>query len=169
MAQLDYGYQGEIGIAGTLFDLTAHAVDSRTVAGDGVKFGCGVVRGTNVGKDVIAAGSDASTETFEGVAMNGLTHQADVGGGYTIKAGETVGVLKNGRAWVQVSGDVAYGDPLCLVTSGDDAGKFGKTGLALDGYFLTANKDGLAAAYVNVVPGTTSEGGSTGDTGNDEP
>lgn len=50
--QTSYGFGFPKGVAGGLFDLSAHDVTTRQAEGDGVAFGLGVVVGTNKGTDV---------------------------------------------------------------------------------------------------------------------
>ncbi len=58
--------------------------------------------------------------------MTGFTQQMDLNGAVKILKGQTVSVLRYGKAWARIAPDVspAYGEPLYLITEGDSAGMF---------------------------------------------
>lgn len=159
--QTNYNLHMSHGVAGGLYDLSVHTVDTRNnEAADGkLKFGLGVVEGTSAGKNV-ALPTDATTKAkFEGVVINSHAHEQDYKGEVTLRNNETVGVLTNGRIYVRIAADAEpkYGNPLYLITTGENAGYFtneleeGVTGIKLNGYFLNAKAtDVIAPAYVCV-------------------
>lgn len=128
-AQTSYNFFTTRGIAGGLYDLSDHVIDARRNEEDtGVLgFGLGVVVGTNAGIDVkLPGGSETDATTFEGVTVNGFTTEQNRAGDVLLVEGATVGVLSHGRIWVKVVDgiDIAYGDKVYLVVSGNDKGKF---------------------------------------------
>ena len=68
--QTSYGFGFPKGVAGGLFDLSAHDVTTRQAEGDGVAFGLGVVVGTNKGTDVKLPATGATSDDFEGVVVH---------------------------------------------------------------------------------------------------
>ena len=71
--QTSYGFGFPKGVAGGLFDLSAHDVTTRQAEGDGVAFGLGVVVGTNKGTDVKLPATGATSDDFEGVVVHNLS------------------------------------------------------------------------------------------------
>lgn len=57
------------GVAGGLYDLTEHVVDSRMNEAAGLKFGMGVVQGETAGKTVKLPATGATIDKFEGINM----------------------------------------------------------------------------------------------------
>lgn len=150
-AQTVYSFSTPIGQAGGIYDLAPYAVDAFcNEANDGVvKFGMGVVRGTNAGKGVKAPASGATAATFEGIVTNRRTTENALTGGPELKKGCTVGVMRYGRIYGLLAANEApaYGDAVYLVVSGNDAGCFSKTStnnVAIKGRFLSAASDGIA-------------------------
>ena len=145
----DYSSRTPAGVAGGLYDLTDHVVDSlRINAEDGkVKCGMGVVQGTTPGTDVALPTEDSAISKFEGVVMNGGSNEMDMNGNIVIRSSSTQSVMRSGRVWVRLAKEAepAYGDQAHLVTSGDDAGCFSTTGgLAVNARFLTTAQNGIA-------------------------
>lgn len=127
MKQTSYNFGTPVGIAGGLYDLTKYISDSfNNGEDDGVlKHGMGVVTGEKPG--VAALPSEGSTiYSFEGVLMNGHITEHTMDGEVTVKNGQTVGVLKQGRIWARVTEDAlpAYGKAVLLVITGENAGLF---------------------------------------------
>lgn len=124
--QTSYNFATSKGVAGGLYDLSPYSVDSRrNESSDGaLKFGMGVVVGTTAGNQVKVP--SATTNKFEGIALNGFSTELNMTGNLVIKKGVTVGVLSKGRAWVRIKTGitVAYGDDVYLIASGDNAGLF---------------------------------------------
>lgn len=124
--QTSYNFATPKGVAGGLYDLSPYAVDSRrNESADGaLKFGMGVVIGTTAGNQVKVP--SATSDKFEGIALNGFSTELDMTGDLVIKNGATVGVLAKGRAWARIKAGitVAYGDDVYLIASGDNAGLF---------------------------------------------
>ena len=124
--QTSYNFATPKGVAGGLYDLSPYAVDSRrNEADDGVlKFGMGVVVGTTAGNQVKVPA--ATSDKFEGVALNGFSSELDMDGKLTLKKGATVGVLRKGRVWARIKAGVtvAYGNDVYLIANGANAGLF---------------------------------------------
>ena len=142
--QLSYKYQMPRGIAGSLYDMSPHAIDSRTngeSGPDAMKYGMGAVVGINPGSDVLIPTAASTAAEFEGVVMTGFTNEMDMAGEVKVHPLRTVGILRWGRAWVRVADGVtpAYGDPLYLIKSGADAGRFTNVSagnIAINGVFI---------------------------------
>lgn len=164
-AQTSYNQKMSHGVAGGLYDLTDHVVDTRTVeaSGDGViRFGLGVVEGTDKGKQVKLPVAASTKAKFEGVVLNSHTHEMDMKGDVKVRDKETVGVIRNGRVYVRIAAEVepAYGDALYLITSGDEAGYFTNTAatstdefktVKVTGHFIGAKAtDAIAPVYIKV-------------------
>jgi hypothetical protein len=154
--QLTYSYQIPKGTAGSLVDLSHHSIDSRTngePTADVLLFGMGVVQGNRPGDDVLIPTGASTGDQFEGIAMTGYIKEMDREGAVSVGPKDVVGVLRWGRAWVRVADGVTpgYGDALCLVIDGDEAGYFTNDdgsgdNLAIHGRFL----DGLGSG--NIAP-----------------
>lgn len=115
------------GIAGGLYDLSAHMVDSRRYNDTGtMRFGIGVIAGDSPGEDVRKPSAGASAAAFEGIVLNGGTTEQTMDGEVHILNGQTVSVMRYGRVWVRVSPDAqpAYGADAYLITDGDHRGNF---------------------------------------------
>lgn len=160
-AQTSYNLRTSHGVAGGLYDLSDHTVDTRNnEAADGkVRFGLGVVEGTTPGGNVTLPVTASTKAKFDGVVINSHAHEQDYKGDVTLRKSETVGVLTKGRIYVRITADAepAYGAPLYLITAGDSAGYFtnelgeSETGIKLNGYFLDAKAtDAIAPAFVCV-------------------
>lgn len=130
-AQTTYTQATPRGVAGGLYDLSAHAINTRIngETGNTLMFGMGVVRGATPGSDVKIPASGAKIDTFEGVVVNGFTTEMDRDGKVTLPPNASVGVLQYGKIWVRIKDKDApvYGDKLYLIINGDDAGLFTKT------------------------------------------
>lgn len=152
--QLNYTYQTPVGVAGGLYDLSPKSIDARINGETDVaklKFGMGVVQGSNPGTDVLVPVAASTLEQFEGVIMNGFTNEMGMTGEVCIFPRQTVGVLRWGRLWVRVADGVepAYGESLHLIIDGADAGKFTNTAgtdtLEINGIFIGALGTGNVA------------------------
>jgi hypothetical protein len=141
----------KIGVSGGLYDLTNHVIDSRTnEAQTGEIFpGYGVARGELPGSTVKTV-DGATEDTFEGVVVSDgsgeRVFRTDKGVFYN---GDTLSVLRTGRVWVAVPEfeEPAYGDPVKLIVTGVDKGKFGAEGtVEVNAKFLGKNGAGIAAA-----------------------
>ena len=96
--QTSYGFGFPKGVAGGLFDLSAHDVTTRQAEGDGVAFGLGVVVGTNKGTDVKLPATGATSDDFEGVVVhNSVMVEKDMDNNVSINSKRTVGCLHFGR------------------------------------------------------------------------
>jgi hypothetical protein len=158
-AQTSYNQKMSHGVAGGLYDLSNHTVDTRTnEEADGkVRFGLGVVAGTAAGKQVKLPTGDSAKKDFEGVVLNSHTHEQDYKGDVSLRVNETVGVITDGRVYVRIAADAepVYGDALYLINSGDEAGYFtneeGDNTVKVNGYFLGKKAtDAIAPVYVKV-------------------
>lgn len=161
-AQTSYNQKMSHGVAGGLYDLTVHVVDTRTVEDGVIRFGLGVVEGTTKGKQVKLPVAASTAKVFEGVVINSHSNEMDMKGDVKLGAGATVGVVKNGRVYVRIANgvDPAYGDALYLITSGDEAGYFTNAAagtsdsfktVKVTGHFLGAKAtDAIAPVYIKV-------------------
>ncbi len=159
----EYNNRTPAGVAGGLYDLTAHVVDSfRIDAADGkVKCGMGVVHGTNPGSDVTVPAEASTIDKFVGVVMNGGNNEMDMEGHIVIRNSSQQSVMRSGRVWVRLAADAepSYGDQAHLILSGSDAGCFGTTGgLAVNARFITTAQNGIAVIelynQLNAAPAT---------------
>ena len=127
-AQTLYSFSTPRAVAGGLADTNVYVISSRVneSATGTVKPGFGVVRGTSAGKQAKLPVAESTAAQFEGVVQNGMTTQYDLDGAMRIARGDTLACLTMGHIWVVVPEDanIAYGDPVYLITSGTDAGKF---------------------------------------------
>ena len=151
MVQTKYGFNTPIGQPGGLYDLSPVEIDAfLNESDDGVvKFGMGVVKGTEAGTSVKLPKSGATAADFEGIVNNRRTTENDVNGGPVIRNKATVGVLRYGRIYglLAEGAQPAYGGVPYLVVSGDDAGCFTDSSVgtvAVKGRFLTGAVDGVA-------------------------
>ena len=145
-AQTVYSFSTPIGQAGGIYDLAPYEVDAFCNESENgvMKFGMGVVAGTNAGNGVKVGAGD-----FEGIVTNRRTTENAILGGVVLNKGCTVGVMRYGRIYGLLAADEepAYGDAVYLVTTGDDAGCFSKTATdntAVAGRFLGGAHDGIA-------------------------
>lgn len=152
MAQLSYGYATPKAVAGGIADISDFSVESRrNEENDGtLKFGMGVVVGTSAGDQIKIP--SASTDKFEGIALNGFTNELGMDGSLSVKKDATVGVMSHGKVWVRVknSETIAYGDTAYLLYSGDYKGYFSKTssnGIPV-GKFISAVTTGETATGI---------------------
>lgn len=127
-AQNRYGYSTPIGSAGGIVDLAPYAIDTfLNEEENGVmKFGLGVVKGSNPGVNIALPTEAATAGDFEGITTNNRTTEYDMDGNLAIRKGVSVGVMRYGRIYGRVVDgvEIAYGDPVYLITSGDNAGMF---------------------------------------------
>lgn len=159
-AQTSYNLHTSHGVAGGLYDLSVHTVDTRNNSEiDGkVRFGLGVIEGNTPGKNVTLPTTGATKAKFEGVVINSHAHEQDRNGDVKLRNGETVGILTNGRIYVRITEDAdpKYGDGVYLITDGEKAGYFTNdmgegTGIKVSGYFLDKKAtDAIAPVYIAV-------------------
>lgn len=157
-AQTRYGFSTPIGSAGGIIDLAPYAIDTflnEEETGD-LKPGMGVVQGSNPGANIALPTEGATADQFEGVTTNNRTTEFDMEGKIQVRNGVAVGVMRYGRIYVRLASDAepSYGDPLHLVTKGDDAGCFTESedGVAVSGRFLGAGENGIAPAELFNAP-----------------
>jgi hypothetical protein len=146
MAQLSYTYTTPKGVAGGLYDISPYAVDSRIngeATADTLKFGMGAVQGTTPGTDVKVPATADTADKFEGLVLTGFASEMDMSGTVKLFPKQTVGVLRYGKAWARIADGivVAYGEPLYLIKTGDNAGLFtnvATSNMPVNGKFIGA-------------------------------
>lgn len=145
--------QPSAGVAGGLYDLTEHVIDSRTneEATRTLKPGMGVVQGTAAGKKVKLPATGAQLADFEGVLLNDVNRELDKDGNLFLEPKSTVSVMRSGRIWVSLAEGATpkYGDSVFLVINGAGLGCFKQEAdsantLEINARFLGA-KDGNIA------------------------
>lgn len=143
-AQINYGFKTAIGEAGGIVDLAPYAINSFANAADTgkMKFGVGVVKGETAGQ-VNLPGADSTAAQFEGIVVNRRTTEYDMEGKVHIRKLSTLGVMRYGHIYGRVAAGVtpAYGDPVYMVKSGDEAGYFTNVAdgaLAINARFIGA-------------------------------
>ena len=121
----NYTQSTPAGVAGGLYDLTDHVVDSRMNEAAGLKFGMGVVQGKTAGKTVKLPATGATIDKFEGIIMADV-REMDAQGDVSVAAKSTVSVMQYGRIWVRIADGVEpkYGDPVHLIINGTGVGCF---------------------------------------------
>lgn len=145
--QTSYGFGFPKGVAGGLFDLSAHEVSTRQSEGEGVTFGVGVVVGTNKGTDVKLPTADSTADQFEGVVVrNSVMAELDMNNKLNIGEKRTVGCLHHGKIWVKTGENAApaYKEKVYLIVEGEEAGLFTTSA-------DTATKVELNARYLGVT------------------
>ena len=103
------------------------------------------------GKDIALPATGATADKFEGVVMYSANVEMDDDGAVVLRKNQIVDVCQSGKLWVQLVDSVepAYGQPVYLVTTGADAGKFTPTkgtNLAVKARFIGAAVNGIAPA-----------------------
>ncbi len=152
-AQTSYNFGFSKGIAGGLFDLSAHEVVTRQAEGP-LTFGVGVVSGTNKGVDVTVPSADSTAFDFEGVVIhNSVMTEMGMDGRVVIADKKTVGCLRHGRIWVKTAASAvpAYKEQVYFIIDGEEAGLFTTSAdtsskVGLNAYFLGIADDGIANA-----------------------
>lgn len=125
-AQTSYNFGFAKGVAGGLFDLSAHDIPTRQ-AEENLTFGLGTVKGTNVGVDVKKPISSSTAADFEGVVVhNSVMTELDMNNNLVIKAKRTVGCLTSGKIWAGIAPGTTpiYKENAYLVKDGEYAGYF---------------------------------------------
>ncbi|MCL1999040.1 MAG: hypothetical protein FWG65_09775 [Turicibacter sp.] len=161
MAQLNYTYQTQLGVAGGLLDVSPYSVNSRTFSPNeedetrSLKFGTGVVVGASPGTTVTAPRSDTTASDFEGLVLTGFTTEHNLTGDLKLHPGATVGVLRFGKAWARLEPDIEpkYGDRVYLIKEGEFVGCFTNLedgNLPLAAQFV--GNEGLVAAAGSIAP-----------------
>lgn len=161
--QTSYNFGFSKGVAGGLFDLSAHEVSTRQAEGV-TTFGVGVVIGANRGIDVKQPTSASTAADFEGVIVhNSVMTELDMNNNLNIADKRTVGCLHHGKIWVKTGANAApaYKEKVYMITDGDEAGLFTTsadvaTKVELNAYFLGVTDDGIAnAEFFNALAKTT--------------
>lgn len=136
-AQTNYSYSSDVGVAGGIYDLSPYAIDARrNECEDGVlKYGCGVVVGTEKGNQIKLPTATSVAADFEGIVVHSHTKELDMKGVLSLNNGVVVGVMKKGRIWARIADEVtpAYNDALYLIIEGDNAGLFTNTASSTSG------------------------------------
>ena len=153
-AQTSYGFGFPKGVAGGLFDLSAHEVSTRQTEGENISFGIGVVTGTNAGTDVKIPTSATTSAEFEGVVVhNSVMVEMDMDNSVKIGDKRTVGCLHYGKVWIKTGKDAVpkYREKVYMITSGDEAGLFTTstdtaTKVEVNAIFLGETDNGIANA-----------------------
>lgn len=167
--QTKYGNATAKGVAGGIYDMFHYAVDSRfnEEASGVLRFGVGVVPGTIPGSNVKLPTAESTAQKFEGVVLNGFDRQQDLEGKLFILNNQNVGVMRRGRVWVRLATGAApaYGDPVCMVTSGDEAGCFTtEGGVTIPGRFIGAANNGVAPVELYGTDGSAEVASGSEDT-----
>lgn len=127
-AQNRYGYSTPVGSAGGIVDLAPYAIDTflNEEANGVMKFGFGVVKGSNPGVNIAMPTDASAVGDFEGITTNNRTTEYDMDGNLSVRNGASIGVMRYGRIYARIVDgvEVAYGDPVYLITSGDNVGMF---------------------------------------------
>ncbi len=152
-AQTSYGFGFPKGVAGGLYDLSAHEVSTRQAEGN-TTFGIGVVVGTNKGIDVKTPTSASVAADFEGVVVhNSVMTELDMNNQLSVVDKRTVGCLHHGKIWVKTGENASpgYKDKVFLITAGDEAGLFTtsadtSTKVELNAHYLGVSDAGIAVA-----------------------
>lgn len=151
-AQMDYGYSMSKGVPGGKYDLSLDEVITRTnEEEDGVlKFGMAVMVGTTPGATVKIPAPGATAEQIEGIVIHAANTEQDMKGNVVVLNNASVGVMRYGKVWARVAEGIepAYGNPLYVVVSGDDAGTLsnaeGTGNVRIDGKFIGGAENGIA-------------------------
>lgn len=152
-AQTSYGFGFPKGVAGGLYDLSAHEVSTRQAEGN-TTFGIGVVVGTNKGIDVKAPTSTSVAADFEGVVVhNSVMTELDMNNQVSVADKRTIGCLHHGKIWVKTGENAspAYKEKVFLITAGNEAGLFTTstdtaTKVELNAHYLGVSDVGIAVA-----------------------
>lgn len=147
--QTKYGYATGKGIAGGIYDMYHYPVESRFNEEENgkLRFGVGVVRGSIAGSNITLPTAESTSAEFEGVVVNGFSNQHDLEGKVRIMNNQNIGVMRKGKIWVVLATDAepVYGDPICMVVEGDEAGFFAtEGGIEIAGRFIGSACNGIA-------------------------
>jgi len=120
-----YRNKMQVGAPGLVYDSTPHVINSRAVEGDDMLFGIGVVAGSVPG-ETVAVGDGQ----FEGITVNTWVKEHELGGPVSIREAGTISVMQWGRVWARLvpGSEPVYGDPVHVVSTGENAGLFSNTG-----------------------------------------
>lgn len=150
--QTRYTYFGYKGNPGAIVDLAPHEIDSRLNEEDAgvLKFGVGVIKGTQPGKTVKMPTEGATTAQFEGITVNNRTTEYDREGVLSVRKNAAVGIMTWGRIFGRVATGAtpAYDDAAYLIVSGTEAGCFtntsGSNTIEINARFLASVENGVA-------------------------
>ena len=149
--QTSYSYNTPIGAAGGIVDLAPHYIASfiNEATTGALSFGMGVVTGSAAGEGVKVPVAGSSATDFEGIITNRRTTELDLEGNLSLRNKCALGIMRYGVIYALLAdgADPSYGEPVYMVKSGDDAGKFtdsSSSTLAIKGRFLSAAHDGVA-------------------------
>ena len=151
MVQTTYSYSTPVGQPGGIYDLAPYEANSfvNEAADGAMKFGMGVVQGTNAGIGVAVPASGATAATFEGIVTNRRTTENALDGGPVLKNKCHVAVMRWGRIYGLLADGATptYGAQVYMVASGNDAGCFthaSSGNVAIKGRFMSGDFDGIA-------------------------
>lgn len=126
--QTRYGYSSPIGAPGGIVDLAPYAIDTflNEEESGTMKFGLGVMNGSKAGTYIALPKKADTISEFAGITTNNRTTEYDLEGKIHVRKGAAVGVMRYGRIYGRVAGGIepAYGDPVYLLTEGDEVGCF---------------------------------------------
>ena len=158
--QTSYGYSTPIGAPGGIVDIAPYAIDTFLNEEDtGVmKFGLGVVYGTDKSRKIKLPDKDSAAADFAGITSNNLHTEFDMEGNIRVAKNQAMGVMRWGRIYGRVVENcvISYGDPVLLIVKGDNAGMFcnssmtGETTIAVKGRFLSAVDGTTKAAAIEL-------------------
>ena len=138
MAQTSYSYKTAKGIAGGIYDISVHIVDTRRneEASGVMTFGVGVVKGTTAGQQVKLPTNASSAGDFDGIVINGGTTEENMAGDINILKDVALSIMKKGRIWAKLSDEAVatYGAKAYLVPDGKQAGHFTSGSSAYSAY-----------------------------------
>lgn len=163
-AQINYGFKTAMGEAGGIVDLAPYVINSFANAEEtGVmKFGVGVVAGAAAGQIALPT-AEATAAKFEGIVVNRRTNEYDMEGKIHIRKMSTLGVMRYGHIYGRVAAGAtpAYGDPVYMIKSGEEAGYFTNSAdgnLAINARFISAVDTSVQIAAIElnapVIAGT---------------
>ncbi len=158
MGQTSYKFGTPIGVAGGIVDIAPYAIDTlKNEENNGdMLFGIGVVKGTSAGVQVKKPVAASDAAAYEGITVNNLTTELDMDGKVRILKGAPIGIMRYGRIYARVMTGVtpAYGDPLYLVVTGDEAGYFTNVAATLGTNDATYTSIAVKGRFLGTVDAT---------------
>ncbi len=148
-------------MSGILYDRADYTAVTRRNGADTGKlfFGCGVVQGTDPGREIALPATGATADKFEGVAVYGANVEMDDYGAVRLEKNQILDVCQAGKLLGALPDSSTRSTAMrCIfVVTGDDAGKFTSTAskdtnIAIKARFLGAAVNGIAPAQFYDVP-----------------
>ena len=156
-AQTSYNFSTPLDVAGGIYDLAPHAVDTfLNEEENGVmKFGVAAFAGTNAGAGIKLPGNSSTAAQFEGIVTNNRTTEYTVDGVVQMKKGAAVGVMRYGRIYARLAtgATATYGTAVYVVKTGNEAGFVTNSSegtIAIKARFLGKNDTGKGIALVEL-------------------